>query len=93
MERELAHHHGDLQRLVEWPRLRPERPLRRKHGQGLGLGWTERAGVAKTKLILINYLGALGSVYFLKKRTMAWEQNSSKLSDLTLAELKCDGSA
>jgi hypothetical protein len=52
-----------------------ERPLRRKHGQGLGLGWTERAGVefkSKTKLILINYLGALGSVYFLKRGP--WEQ-------------------
>jgi hypothetical protein len=39
------------------------------------LGWTERAGVefkSKTKLILINYLGALGSVYFLKRGPWDW---------------------
>ena len=44
-----------------------------KYGQWLGLGWTERAGVqlrSKAKIILINYLGALRSVYFFKKTTM-----------------------
>jgi hypothetical protein len=41
-----------------------------KYGQWLGLGWTKRAGVqfrSKIKLILINYLIALRSVYFLKE--------------------------
>jgi hypothetical protein len=44
-----------------------------RSGQRLGLGWTEEAGVqfrSKTRLILINYLGALRSVHFLKRGSL-----------------------